>query len=95
MVVKNDTAYFVKEQTDAKNIYTEDDIISMLNFLTDNIFVQFGGIIFQQIIGIPMGTNCTPLLADLFLYSYKAEFIQQFQKSGAKRQCHSFNITLY
>ena len=93
MVVKNNTAYFVKEHTDAKHIYTEEDIISMLNFLIDNIFVEFGGIIFQQIIGIPMGTNCAPLLADLFLYSYEAEFIKELNKSGNKRQCHSFNLT--
>ena len=26
--------------------------------------------VFQQIVGIPMGTNCAPLLADIFLYSY-------------------------
>jgi hypothetical protein len=25
---------------------------------------------------IPMGTNCAPLLADLFLYSYEADFMQ-------------------
>ena len=27
-----------------------------------------------------MGTNCAPLLADLFLYSYEAEFIQTLIK---------------
>ena len=48
----------------------------MLEFLDDNIFVVFGGKVFQQIVGIPMGTNCAPLLADIFLYSYEAEFIQ-------------------
>ena len=36
----------------------------MLEFLVDNIFV---GYIFQQIVGIPMGTNCAPFLADIFL----------------------------
>ena len=36
----------------------------MLEFLVDNIFVVFAGKVFQQIIGIPMGTNCAPLLAD-------------------------------
>ena len=46
----------------------------MLEFLVDNIFVVFAGKVFQQIIGIPMGTNCAPLLADIFLYSYEAEF---------------------
>jgi hypothetical protein len=45
----------------------------MLEFLIDNIFVSFGGTLFQQVVGIPMGTNCAPLLADLFLYSYESQ----------------------
>ena len=52
---------FFKEQSDLKSKYTEDDIINMLEFLVDNIFVVFGGKIFQQIVGIPMETNCAPL----------------------------------
>ena len=40
-----------------------------------------------------MGTNVAPLLADLFLYSYESEFIQQFQRSGVKKQCNLFNLT--
>jgi hypothetical protein len=35
---------------------------------------------FQQVISIPMGTNCAPLLADLFLYSYELEFLQKLVK---------------
>ena len=65
----------------------------MLEFLIDNIFVECGGLIFQQVIGIPMGTNCAPLLADLFLYSYEAEFIQTLIKSGNRRLAKSFNFT--
>ena len=57
--------------------YTDDDIIYMLKFLVDNIFSwSSGGKVFQQIVGIPMGTNCGPFLADIFLYSYEAESIQ-------------------
>jgi hypothetical protein len=41
----------------------------MLEFLIDDIFLSFGGTLFQQVVGIPMGTNYAPLLADLFLYS--------------------------
>ena len=37
---------------------------------------------FFKTVGIPMGTNCAPLLADLFLYSYKADFIQQLLKKN-------------
>ena len=43
----------------------------MLEFLVDNFFVIFGGKVFQQIVGIPMGTNCAPpLSAEIFLYLY-------------------------
>jgi hypothetical protein len=52
-----------------------------LEFIIDNVFVSFGGILFQQVVGIPMGTNCAPLLADLFLYSYESEFLQKLVKN--------------
>ena len=65
----------------------------MLEFLIDNIFVECGGVIFQQVIGIPMGINCAPLLADMFLYSYEAEFIQTLIKSGKRHLAKSFHFT--
>ena len=81
------------EPSDAKNKYTEDDIVNMLEFLVDNIFVVFGGKVFQQKVGIPMGTNCAPLLADIFLYSYEAEFIQSLLSTGKKKITSQFNFT--
>ena len=72
---------------------SEDDIVRMLDLLIDNIFVECGGVIFQQVIGIPMGTNCAPLLADLFLYSYEAEYIQTLIKSGKRHLAKSFCFT--
>ena len=69
VVVKSGYAYFVKQDINAKHMYSDADVINMLNFLIDIIFVQLGDQVFQQSIGIPMGTNCAPLLADLFLYS--------------------------
>ena len=92
IVVGHNSTYFVKNTSNAKNKYTEDDIVRMLDFFIDNIFVECGGAIFQQIIGIPMGTNCAPLLADLFLY-YEAEFIQTLIKSGKRHLAKSFCFT--
>ena len=40
--------YFVKEHSDSKSKYTEDDIINMLEFLVDTIFVVFGGKVFNR-----------------------------------------------
>ena len=73
--------------------YTEDDIISMLEFLVDNIFVVFGGKVVQQKVGIPMGTNCASLRYDIFLYSYEAEFIQSLLSAGKKHLASQFNFT--
>jgi hypothetical protein len=58
----------------------------MLGFLVDNIYVVFGDQVFQQSVGISMGTNCAPFLADLFLYSYEVEFVQKLLPSNNKKQ---------
>jgi hypothetical protein len=65
----------------------------MLEFFIDNIFVMFGERVFQQTVDIPMGTNCAPLLADLFLYSYEADFIQELLRKNEKKLARSFNFT--
>ena len=74
------------------NMYAADNICKMIEFLIDNIFVQFGGCLFRQVIGIPMGTNCASLLADLFLYSYENEFLDNMIRSGHKRLARSFDL---
>ena len=93
LVLGHEESYFVKEHSDSKHKYSEDDIIKMLEFLVDNIFVVFAGKVFQQIVGIQMGTNCAPLLADIFLYSYEAEFIQSLLSTWRKQLASRFNFT--
>ena len=80
LVLGRDRSYFVKHQSDSTKKLSETDIFNTLEFLIDNIFAMFGGRVFQQTIGIHIGTNCAPLLTDLFLYSYEADFIQGLLK---------------
>ena len=63
----------------------------MLDFLIDSIFVLFGGRVFQQTICIPMGTNCAPLLADLFLHAYEADVLQGLLKNKERKWAQTFN----
>jgi hypothetical protein len=79
--------------SDSTKKFSETDIINMLEFLIDNIFVIFGGRVFQQTVVIPMGTICAPLLADLFLYLYEADFIQGLLKKNEKKLARCFNFT--
>ena len=74
------------------NMYAADNMCKMIEFLIDNIFVQFGGYLFHQVIGIPVESNCAPLLANLFLYSYENEFLDNMIRSGHNRLARSFNL---
>ena len=46
-----------------------------LLFILDNIFIRFGSNLYRQIVGIPMGTNYAPIVADLFLFCYERDFM--------------------
>jgi hypothetical protein len=48
----------------------------MLGFSVEKIYVVFEDQVLQQAVDIPMVINCAPLLADLILYPYEAEYIQ-------------------
>jgi hypothetical protein len=90
MIEKQDT-YFVKHHCDTLYEYSEADVKGMLGFLVDNIYVIFGDQIFQKSVGMPVGTNCAPLLADLYLY--EAEFVQILLRDKNKKLAVSFNHT--
>ena len=47
LVLGHEESYFVKEHSDSKHKYSEDDIIKMLELLVDNIFVVFAGKVFK------------------------------------------------
>ena len=55
--------------------------------------MQFDGMVYQQIVGIPMGTNCAPLIADLFLYCFERDFMSDLQKSKRFDLIDMFNDT--
>ena len=50
-------------------------------------------IVYQQIVGIPMGTNCALLIADLFLHCYERDFMSDLQKSKRHDLIDMFNDT--
>ena len=44
-------------------------------------------------VGIPMGTNCVPLLADSFLYFYENEFLDKLIKEGKRKLARKSNLS--
>ena len=61
-------AFFTSEDTKRYKLWSCQNVCEALIYLLDNIYIRFGTKLYRQIVGIPMGTNCAPLVADLFFY---------------------------
>ena len=64
-------AFFTSEDTKRYKLWSCQNVCEALIYLLDNIYIRFGTKLYRQIVGIPMGTNCAPLVADLFLFCYE------------------------
>ena len=87
--------YFTSDPLNRDIQYTANDICKMIEFLLDNLYVRFGGQLFRQMVGIPMETNCAPLLVDSFLYSYENEFLDKLIKEGKRKLAAKFNLSYH
>ena len=61
-------AFFTSEQPKRYKLWSYQKFSDPLHYLLDMIFIRFGSQLYRQIVGIPMGYNCAPLVADLFCY---------------------------
>ena len=59
----------------------------------DNIYIRFGTKLYRQIVGILMGTNCNPLVADLFLFCYERDFMKDISSGNQADVIKAFNTT--
>ena len=64
-----------------------------LHYLLDNIFIRFDSKLYRQIVGIPMGTNCAPLVADLFLFCYERDFMLSLSDNNQTDIIEAFKPT--
>ena len=64
-----------------------------LHFLLENIFIRFGSKLYRQTVGIPMGTNCATLVADLFLFCYERDFMLSLSDNNQTDIIEAFNST--
>ena len=84
----NDRKAFFFTSSDQRQyaLCTYQNVCDALSYLLDNIYIRSGSKLYRQIVGIPMGTNCAPLVADLFLYCYDRDFIISLNHDNQKVQ---------
>ena len=64
-------AFFTSDAVRNYNLWSCQKVREALTFLLDNIYIR----LYRQVVGIPMGTNCAPLVADSFLFCYEKDFM--------------------
>ena len=67
------------------------NVCDALTFLLNNFFILFGTKLYRQVVGIPMGTNCASLVADLFLFCYQRHFMISLSDDKQAGVIDSFN----
>ena len=68
-------AFFTSEQPKRYKLWSCQKMCDALHYLLDDVFIRFGSKLYRQILGIPIVTNCAPLVADLFLFCYERDFL--------------------
>ena len=75
------------------HLWSCQNVFDALTFLLDNIYIRFGTKLYRQIVGIPMGTNCAPLVADLFIFCYERDFMKDLSSDNQADVIKAFNLT--
>ena len=86
-------AFFTSDAVRSYNLWACQKVCEALTFLLDNIYIRFGSKLYRQIVGIPMGTNCAPLVADLFLFCYERDFMLSLSEDNQTGVIEAFNST--
>ena len=88
LYVSDKTAMWSRpRKTDNFHKLTKLELMEMIKFVVSNTYFQFRGQVFKQVIGIPMGTDCTPWLANLTLFDYEFVFLTNRLKANDLSTC--------
>ena len=87
-----ETHFFSLENIKKYHAWSCQNVCDALTFLLDNIFIRFGIKLYRQVVGFPMGTNCAPMVAHLFLFCYEMDFMS-LSDDKQSDVIYSFNTT--
>ena len=93
MACNEECAFFTSDVYNNHSLWSCQKVCDALVYLLDNIFIRFGTKLYRQTIGIPMGTNCAPLVADLFLFCYERDCMKSLSSENQVDIIEAFNST--
>ena len=93
LACNEERAFFSSDLYKNYNAWSCQNVCEALVYILDNIFIRFGTQVYRQIIGIPTGTHCAPLVADLFLFCYERDFMKSLSRENHAVIIEAFNST--
>ena len=75
-------AKWVSKNSKCELTFDKKQIKDGIKYLMDNCQFTLGDKVFQQVIGIPMGSDPAPFMANLFLYYYESRWIKELKKKN-------------
>ena len=68
-------AFFTSGGTGRYGLWSCRNVCGALVYLLDNIYIRFGAGLYRQVVGVPVGACCAPLVAGLFLFCCERDFV--------------------
>ena len=93
LVCNDKKAFYTSTDHRGYKLWSCQNTCDALSYLLNNIYILFGNKLYKQIVGIPMGTNCAPRVADLFLFCYERDFMTSLSDDNQSDIIEAFNST--
>ena len=81
----------MSEQPKQYKLWSCQKMCEAIHYLLDNIFIRFGSKLYRKIVGVPMGINCAPLVADLFLFCNERDLMLSLSDNKQINTIEAFN----
>ena len=85
--------FFTSDVYNNHSLWSCQKVCDALVYHLNDIFIRFGTKLYRQTIGIPMGTNYAPLVADLFRFCYERDFMKSLSRENQADIIEAFNST--
>ncbi len=82
----NQTAKWVEKPRSGTVVVEAEGLVELIEFLIDNLVIVYGEQAYRQVIGIPMGTDCAPFLANLYLFVLEYEWVSVQEQTAVGRE---------
>ena len=93
-LASNEERTFSLPKNIRNSLWTCQKVTEAFVYLLDNIYIRFGSKRYRQNVGIPMETNCAPLVANLFLFCYaERDFMKSLTEEKRFDIIDAFNST--